>query len=139
MKLKNLEINLRAKTNPIKEKALKHIKSSYFKDTVTQFLLIPSVFLLLSGWVLSVYYFRANEYLVPLKYNSFMGVFSLGSWYDSYLITIVVTVCFLANIFLGKTFYEKDKFLGYILAASNIFLTIIAITIIVNFGKLLVN
>lgn len=137
MTLKKLEINIRAKLNPSKERILTHIKSSFFRDTVTQLLLIPSFFLLLAAWVLSLYYFRVSEYLVPLRYNSFAGVFGLGNWYDLYLIPAILTVCFLSNIFLAKTIYDKDKFLGYILTASNIFLTVVAITIIINFGRLL--
>lgn len=136
MKIKKIEIGLRAKFKPHKEAVLKHIKNSFFRDIITQLLLIPSVFLLLAAWILSIYYFRATEYLVPLRYNSFVGVFSLGNWYDSYIIPAILTTCFAANVFLGKKIYEKDKFLGYILVATNIFLAIVATVVIVNFGKI---
>lgn len=136
MKIKKLEINLRAKFNPRKDALLRHVKNPFFRDTVTQLLLIPSILLLLAAWVLSIYYFRVSEYLVPLRYNSFIGVISLGHWYESYLMPLLLTTCFIANIILGKKIYEKDKFLGYILVATNIFLAIVAIVIIVNFGKI---
>lgn len=136
MKIKKFEIGLRAKFSPQKEAVLKHVKSVYFRDIITQLLLIPSVFLLLAAWILSIYFFRATEYLVPLRYNSFIGVFSLGNWYAPYIVPAVLTVCFIANIWLGKTIYDKDKFLGYILVATNIFLAIVGIVIVYNFGKI---
>ena len=81
MKIKNLEIKVRSKVNPAKEKIIAHIKSNFFKDTASQLLIIPSVALLLAAWILSFYYFRVSDYLVPLKYNSFSGVLGLGKWY----------------------------------------------------------
>ena len=136
MKIKKIEINLRAKISPKKEALNKHIKSPFFRDTVTQLLLIPSVFLLLAGWILAIYYFSASEYMIPLRYNSFMGVLALGKWYDIYIIPLVLTTCFLVNVVLANTIYQKDKFLGYILVATNIFLTLVAMVVIINFGKI---
>lgn len=136
MKIKKFEIGLRAKFNPQKEAVLKHVKGHYFRDVITQLLLIPSVFLLLAAWIISIYFFRPTEYLIPLRYNSFVGVFSLGNWYDAYIIPVILTVCFLANVWLGKTIYEKDKFLGYILVATNIFLAIVGLVVIYNFGRI---
>jgi hypothetical protein len=137
MKIKKLEINLRAKLSPQREAILRHIKSLYFKDTVTQLLLIPSLFLLMAAWIVAIYYFRINEYAVPLRYNSFIGVFSLGRWYESYIIPLLLTVCVVVNILLGKTIYQKDKFLSYILVATNILLAIVAIVVIINFGRII--
>jgi hypothetical protein len=136
MKIKKIEIGLRARFTPQREAILKHIKSKFFRDVITQLLLIPSIFLLLAAWVLAIYYFRASEYLVPLRYNSFVGVYSLGNWYDAYIIPVVTTTSFVANVLLGKTIYQKDKFLGYILLATNIFLAIVGIVVIINFGKI---
>jgi hypothetical protein len=137
MKIKKIEINFRARVHPLRERILAHIKSPFFRDTVTQLLLIPSVFLTLTAWILAIYHFGYSDYLVPQRYNSFLGVYSLGQWYDSYVIPALLTVCLLANVTLGKKFYEKDKFLGYILVASNIFLAIVVVTVIINFGRLL--
>lgn len=136
MKIKKIEIGLRAKFAPQREALLRHIKSPFFRDTVTQLLLIPSVFLLLAAWVLAIYFFKATEYLVPLRYNSFVGVFRLGHWFNAYLIPAILTTCFIANVVLGKKIYQKDQFLGYILVATNIFLAIVGVVIIYNFGKL---
>ncbi len=137
MKVKKLELNIRARVAPLKERVLVHIKSEFFRDTVTQLLLIPIVLEVIGAWVLAIYFFQISEYLVPTRYNSFLGVFSLGNWYDLYLIPLLFTVCVVSNVFLGKAFYNRDKFLGYILTASNLFLGIVATTIIISFGRLL--
>jgi len=137
MKVKKIDIKIRAKITPLKEKVIDHIKSKYFKDTATQLLLIPSFALLIAVWILALYYFQASEYLVPLKYNSFLGVLNIGSWYELYQLPIFLTLCFGVNLTLGKIIYEKDKFVGYILAASNIFLALIVLVLVINFGKLI--
>jgi hypothetical protein len=75
MKIKKLELNLKSKINPIKEKALSHVKSSFFRDSAVQLLLIVIATLFIAAWVLAIYYFRVGSYLVPLRYSSFLGFF----------------------------------------------------------------
>lgn len=139
MKIKNFELKIKAKVNPLKERVYFHIKSKYFKDSITQLLLIPTFTLFVAVWVLSLYYFRISNYLVPLKYSSFLGVVDLGRWYQSYELPLFLTLCLIINIVLANVIYKKDKFLGYIITASNMFLTLIVIIIIINFGRLFGN
>lgn len=137
MKIKKIELNIRARINPIRDKALGHIKSSYFRDTATQLLLIPSVSFMLIAWIMALYFFRISDYLVPLKYNTFLGVINLGHWYELYQLPIFLSICFPVNVLLAKAIYDKDKFLAYILTASNIFLTLVSLVTIINFGRII--
>jgi hypothetical protein len=137
MKIKKIDLNFRAKVNPFFERILGHVQSPYFKDTVTQLFIIPTVILFLAAWIFSLYYFRATKYLVPLKYSSFLGVFELGRWYQSYEIIFFATICVFINFFLANVIYKKDRFLAHVITASNIFISLVVITIIINFGRII--
>ncbi|MDD3480717.1 MAG: hypothetical protein PHW75_00605 [Patescibacteria group bacterium] len=137
MKFKKIELNIKARVNPIRTRAISHIKSNYFRDTATQLLLIPSISFMVVALVMAIYFFRISEYLVPLRYNTFLGVISLGHWYELYQLPIFLTICFIVNILLAKVIYERDKFLAYIITASNIFLTLVTLVTIINFGRII--
>lgn len=138
MKIKKIELNLKSKINPLKEKALSHVKSSFFRDSAVQLLLILIAALFIAAWVLAIYYFRVGSYLVPLRYSSFLGFFELGRWYQSYEMIVFFTLCVFLNIILGNVVYKKDKFLAYIVVSSNIFIALVVITLVVNFGRTII-
>jgi len=125
-----------ARLGSVGKKALGFTGSPYFRDITTQLILIPTLGLFLTVWVLSFYYFKVTHYLVPLRYSSFLGVFELGQWHRSYELPLFFSLCFLLNLILAGTIYKKDKFLAYILTASNIFIALIVLTVIINFGRL---
>lgn len=137
MNFKKLELKIRAKINPAKEWSYSHIKSAYFKDSATQLLLIPTFTLLVAVWILSLYYFKVSNYMIPVRYSSFLGVMDLGRWYQVYEIPLFLTLCVVINVVLANVIYKKDKFLGYIVTASNIFIALVVITVIINFGRII--
>lgn len=137
MKIKRIELDIKARLNYFWEKVFNHVKSPFFKDVSAQLLLIATFVLVLVAWIFSFYYFRATSYLVPLRYSSFLGFFDLGRWYQLYELPFFFTLCIILNTFLGNIIYKKDKFLAYIVVASNIFIALIAITLILNFGRAL--
>ncbi|MDD3678977.1 MAG: hypothetical protein PHT36_01900 [Patescibacteria group bacterium] len=137
MKIKKIDFNFRAKINPLIERLGSHIRSPYFKDTITQLFILPTLALSLASWIFSLYFFKVTKYLVPLRYSSFLGFSRIGKWYESYELVIFMTICVLINLFLANVVYKKDKFLAHIITASNIFITLVVITMIINFGRII--
>lgn len=135
MKIKKISLNLRARLGPAGKKVLSCVKGPYFRDITTQLILIPTLGLFLAVWVLSIYYFKVTHHLVPLRYSSFLGVFELGQWYRSYELPLFFSICFLLNLVLASAIYKRDKFLAYILTASNIFIALIVLTVVINLGR----
>lgn len=138
MKIKKIDLKIRAKLNPIQERIFSHVKSPFFRDITTQLLAIPGIVLVIVAWILSFYYFRASSYEIPTRYSSFLGVTSLGYWYDLYQIPFFLTLSVVLNVFLANSLYKKDKFISYILVSTNVFISIVTLAVIISFG-ILVN
>lgn len=135
MKIKKFELRLRAAVSSFGESFFVFFKSNFFRDITSQVFLVFSFLLLLVAWILSIYFFDYSEYLVPLRFSSFLGFFELGRWYRLYELTIFYTLVVFLNLFLGSVIYKKDKFLSYIILSSNIFISLIVLVLIFNFGK----
>lgn len=106
----------------------------FFRDLSVRIVLTVSGIIFLSVWILSLFKFQPRDFLVPIRYNSFLGVTALGNWYDLYRIPGIMTMCFVLNFILALATYKKDKMISYIFIASNIFIAVIALTITINFG-----
>jgi hypothetical protein len=92
--------------------------------------------LMLTSWLVAVFRFQPSDFLVPVRYNSFLGVTELGNWYDLYYVPGVMTLCVVLNTLLGSVVYKKDKMIGYILLAANIFVSALAMIVVINFSQL---
>lgn len=108
----------------------------YFHDRTNQIVLGISALVFLIVWIASVVLFQPNDFLVPIRYNSFLGVTELGNWYHLYQIPLIMTLCSLLNLALSITTYKKDKMIAYIFASSNIFITLLALIVAINFSIL---
>lgn len=137
MKLKKIELRFRAITTSFGEGLLRFFKNDFFKDISVQLLLIFSGIFLVFSWIVSLYFFEQSDYLVPLRFSSFIGFFELGQWYRLYELTFFYSVIVFINFFLATVIYKKDKFLSYIFLASNLFISLIVLMLIYNFGKAL--
>jgi hypothetical protein len=110
----------------------------YLKDINVRVMLAFSAALLLAVWLVAIFRFYPSNFMVPVRYNSFLGVTQLGNWHDLYYIPGVSTFCFLLNTLLGGIVYKKDKMVGYILITASIFVAIFALIVVTNFS-ILVN
>lgn len=137
--MNKIDIYFKSQILKLKETILKSFSDNYFRDNIIRYILIFSGLMLIIVWGLSLFYFKISSYMVPIKYNSFFGVTSLGSWYDLYRLPIFLTLVTFLNTFLSKSIYKKEKIISYILTSTNIFIGVITIILIINFGKLLGN
>lgn len=137
MKIKKIDLKIRARITPLRERLYSHIKSAFFRDTTAQLLALPGIFLMVVAWILSFYYFQSSEYMLPTRYSSFLGVTNLGYWYNLYQLPFFLSLVSLINIVLANLIYKKDKFVSYILVSTNIFVAIIVIAIVISFGTLI--
>ncbi len=137
--MNRIDIYFKSQITKFKETILKGFSDTYFKDNIIRYVLFFSGIVITVVWGLSIFYFKISNYMVPIKYNSFFGVTSLGSWYDLYRLPVFLTLITFLNIFLSKSIYKKEKIISYILTSTNIFLGLIVVVLIVNFGKLLGN
>lgn len=108
----------------------------FFMDRYVQVVLGVSGLLFAATWIIALVRFRPSDFLVPVRYNSFLGVTQLGNWYGLYQVPLIMTLCLILNILLGNVIYKKDKMIGYIFAASGIFITVVALVITINFSIL---
>jgi hypothetical protein len=83
-------------------------------------------------WIYCFFSFTPTDYLVPLRYNSFLGVTSLGAWYQLYLVPLILLITYLINGFLASVAYKKDKLLAYILLGINIFTSVCGAAVVVS-------
>jgi predicted lysophospholipase L1 biosynthesis ABC-type transport system permease subunit len=83
-------------------------------------------------WIYCFFSFTPTDYLVPLRYNSFMGVTSLGAWYQLYFVPGILLLLFIVNGFLASITYKKDKLLAYILLGTNIFAIVCGAAVVVS-------
>jgi hypothetical protein len=121
----------------LKKKLIKNFESPYFKDDVIKTTLIFTGLIFFIVWGLAFFYFKITNYMVPIRYNSFFGVTELGSWYDLYRLPIYFTIILIINLILAKALYKKEKLISYILTATTIFIGILVMLLIFNFGRLI--
>jgi hypothetical protein len=118
------------------ERLLNILSREYLKDTNVRVMLGVAGILMLTSWLVAVFRFQPSDFLVPVRYNSFLGVTELGNWYDLYYVPGVMTLCVVLNTLLGSVVYKKDKMIGYILLAANIFVSALAMIVVINFSQL---
>lgn len=135
--MNKIDLFVKSQSATVKEKISKNFSDSYFRDSVVRLVLGIGLIFLALAWVFSIFYFKISSYEVPIRYNSFFGVTTLGSWYDLYRFPLFLTLSFIVNTILSKAIYKKDKLVSYILTSTNILLGIIILVLIINFGKLL--
>lgn len=135
---KKHEIIIRDLTNRWKLKLTKLLNREYLSDINVRVMLTITGIIVLVVWLVAIFRFQPSDFMVPTRYNSFLGVTGIGSWYDLYYVPGVMSLCSLINFFLGSVLYSKDKMVSYIFVGANIFLSIIALIVIINFS-ILVN
>lgn len=112
--------------------ATNFVQEDFSRDLTVRILAFLAVVAIAVIWIFSVLSFPPAEYLVPLRYNSFLGVTSLGSWYELYAVPSILVLLFILNAILAHTAYKKDKMISYILLGTNIFLAIVASSVVIS-------
>jgi hypothetical protein len=134
--MNKLELYFQSRLSEIKKKTPRIFDEPFFKDRVVLTLLFFSGLLILSVWAMAIINFHINEFTVPVRYNSFLGVTQLGKSIALYQIPIIFTFCALVNLFLSRVIYKKDRLVGYILCGTNILIAIITVILIINFARI---
>jgi hypothetical protein len=132
--MKKIEIRTRAFTKNIKDKLPNFFNEAFLGDINIQVLLFVAGVIFVVTWIFAIVRFQPSDYLVPTRYNTFLGVTALGNWYQLYFVPLILTFCILLNFVLSNFTYKKDKMISYILVGSNIFLAISALAVVINFG-----
>lgn len=135
---KKYEVIIRDITNRWKIKLTKLLNREYLSDINVRVMLTIAGIIVLAVWLVAIFRFQPSDFMVPTRYNSFLGVTGIGNWYDLYYVPGVMSLCSLINFFLGSVLYSKDKMVSYIFVGVNIFLSVIALIVIINFS-ILVN
>lgn len=133
---KKLEIVLRSMSKRFRERLPKILSKEYSNDINVRVMLTITGVLMFITWLVAAFRFQPGDFLVPVRYNSFLGVTQLGNWDDLYYVPGIMTLCVILNTFLGSVVYGKDKMIGYILLAANIFVAGLAMIVIINFSRL---
>lgn len=120
----------------LKKKLPSFLKEEFLRDKANQGMLLVSLSLLLAVWVFSIFSFKVTDFLVPVKYSSFLGVTKVGNWYELYRIPVYLTVATAINLSLANLIYKKDRMITYILVGANIFLGMVSAVLVFNFSRL---
>lgn len=135
---KRYEIILRDLSKRVAHKILGLFEKEYLRDMSIRVMLGIVGVVALAVWLVALFRFQPSDFMVPIRYNSFLGVTKLGNWYDLYFIPGIMTFFILINTLLGSVVYKKDKMVGYILVAASIFVSALALLVVINFS-ILVN
>lgn len=133
---KKFEILLRSYSNRLTLRFPKIFGREYLKDVNIRVLLTLTGLLVLVTWLVAVFRFQPNYYMVPTRYNSFLGVTTLGYWYDLYYIPGIMTLCVAINTYLASVVFRVDKMVSYILLGANIFVSVFAMIAVINLSRL---
>jgi hypothetical protein len=97
--------------------------ATFLENAFIKNFLIGSIFLLIIGWGLLLYFIRPRETSLILHYNVYFGVDLLGAWWQAYALQGVATILFVAHVLLSYSFYQrKDRFAAYILLLATNFI-----------------
>lgn len=132
--MKNFEIRARAFVKAVKESFPRFVKEDFFSDINVRVMVFVSGVIFVIMWIFAIVKFQPSEFLVPTRYNTFLGVTALGNWYQLYFLPLVLTFCVTLNLILANFTYQKDKMIAYILVGVNIFLSVVTLAAVVNFG-----
>jgi hypothetical protein len=133
---KRFEIILRSVSTRMAERFPKIFGKEYLRDINIRVILSITGVLVVTIWLVAFFRFQPNEYMVPIRYNSFLGVTQLGNWYDLYYVPGIMTLCVLLNTYLGNVVYKIDKMVAYILLGANIFVSGFALIVVINLSRL---
>ncbi len=96
-------------------------KRLFLKDKIILINLIASLLILASLFFLFIYKIglshQAEEQFF-LHYNIYFGIDWLGAWYKIFIYPLIGLIIFIINFSLSIFFFEKEKFLSYLLISS---------------------
>lgn len=96
-------------------------KRLFLKDKIILLNLIASFLILISLFFLFIYKIglehTANEQFF-LHYNIYLGIDWIGEWYKVFIYPLIGFIIFILNLSLTILFFEKEKFLSYLLIFS---------------------
>jgi hypothetical protein len=133
----NLKITVKALVRRTTDNLKKLPSEEFVKDFTIRSLAVIGLILLVIIWIFSILSFPPADYLVPLRYNSFLGVTALGAWYQLYAVPLILIFVYILNIFLAHTAYEKDKMVSYILMGTSLFVIVCGGAVVVNLSQVL--
>jgi hypothetical protein len=133
---KKFEIMWRNAISRMAERFPKIFGQEFLKDINIRVILGISGVLVLTTWLFAAFRFQPSDYMVPVRYNSFLGVTQLGNWYDLYYVPGIMSLCVLLNTYLGNVVYKIDKMVGYIMVGANIFVSGFALIVVINLSRL---
>lgn len=134
--MKKYDVILKSKIQENLAKLPQLFEEDFLRDKPNQGMLLATVIFFSAVWIFAIVEFRVSDFLVPIRYNSFLGVTQVGSWYELYRTPIFLTFCIIINLLLGNLMYKKDRMVTYILIGTNIFLGFVAAILVFNFARL---
>lgn len=109
----------------LKEKFVQLFGRMFFHDLPSIVLIVVSLILLLSLFLLIIFRVNSGDSMVPISYNSIYGVTSSVIWYKLYFLPVAYTVILGLNILISWAFFEKERLITYMVLFVNIILGII--------------
>ncbi len=103
-------------------------KRLFLKDKIILINLIASLLILLSLFFLFIYKIGLShtaEKQFLLHYNIYYGIDWIGEWYKVFIYPLIGFIILIINFSLSIFFFEKEKFLSYLLISAITFSEII--------------
>jgi len=95
------------------------IVMKFFQETKIRFLMIASLILNIFIWFYIIFNFLGVKSFVPLHYNIFSGVDTIGSWQRLFIPVLFGFSVLIVNLILAFHFYsQQEKKIVFVLLGS---------------------
>ena len=132
----SIKIHLNTAKSNIGRTLVRLLSEEFLRDTTVRVIGGVGFALLALIWIYAIFSFAPTDYLVPLRYNSFLGVTLLGSWYQLYFVPGILLLLALLNGILASITYSRDKLVAYSLLGITVFTNICGAAVVVSLSFL---
>lgn len=98
---------------------------SFLKDKFVKVNLFLSLGINILLWLWLLWQTKGWAGHIPLHYNIYFGIDSLGPWYELFYLPFIGLMFFLFNFSIAALSFEREKILGYFLMGSASFSQVI--------------
>ncbi len=93
---------------------------AFWKDKLVTVFFIVSVLILIGEWVVLLFYIP-HETEIALHYSVYIGIDTIGYWYEILIIPIIGSTVLAINFILAKMVIQINHFASFIFTLSTIF------------------
>lgn len=112
----DLKDKIKTKILGLKSETRSFFIQDYFKSAIVLWLIILSLAVNLSEWIILKIFVKPVDFPIILHYNVYFGVDMVGNYKSVFIVPLIGLALFLVNSILSIYFYRrKERIAGYLL------------------------